>query len=194
MPKDKDPGAGYERGAPLPDLTKLHERHNITEPVCGGFAEAAAVCFSRHHRPAIDVEVSRPDGAPVVRSLNWVLPNEVVRATWGNRDDTTRDAAYAISLAAVEIEAGLVARSRADIRTGADWYVGAPGDPSDLEDALRLEVSGVDAGDRRAITSRVRSKLKQLAAGSSDKLGLVCVVGFLERLVVIRRMKDSEEE
>lgn len=194
MPEGKNSEASYERGAPLPDLTKLHERHNISQHLCGGFAEAAAVCFSRHHEPEVDLEVSRPEGAPVIRSLGWVAPDEVVRASWANRDDTTRDGAYAVSLAAVETEVGLVARSRADVRTGADWYVGPPGDPSDLEDALRLEVSGVDAGDRRAVSARVRSKLKQIAAGCSDKLGLVCVVGFLERLVVIRRMDDAEEE
>lgn len=130
----------------------------------------------------------------MIRSLTWVPPTEVVHASYANRDDATRDGAYAVSLAAIESETGLLACSRADIRTGADWYVGPTGTFEDLEeDALRLEVSGVDAGDRRTVMSRVRAKLAQAAAGESDKRALVCVVGFLTKLVVIRRLDEQED-
>ncbi len=194
MPDDSEQQSRRsERGAPLPDLCQLHERHGITKHLCGGLAESAAVCLSRHHNPAVDVEVNKPDRTALVRSLAWTPPNQVVRASYANRDDATRDGAYSVSLAAVEAEMGLLACSRADIRTGADWYVGPTGHLEDLEDAFRLEVSGVDAGDRGTVMSRVRTKLAQAAAGDCDKRALVCVVGFLAKLVVIRRLEDQGE-
>jgi hypothetical protein len=193
---DGDEGGeiSYERAGPLPDLTSLHERHRLTRHLCGEMAESASVCLSRHHaRPSVDVELAKPRGAPVIRSLAWVPPDEVTLQSYANRDDATRDGAYSVALAAVEVELGLLARSRAETRTGADWYVGPPGHFDDLEDALRLEVSGVDSGDRRMVMARVRTKVAQARAGDSDKHALACVVGFLSRLVVIRRVEDQEE-
>ena len=44
--------------------------------------------------------------------------------------------------------------------TGADYYVAPPNNaPEDLEDCLRLEVSGVDRGPETAIRQRLRAKL-----------------------------------
>ena len=61
----------------------------------------------------------------------------------GNADDATRDGAYSLSLAAIESTLNLVAISRAETRSGADYYVGAP-DAVNLEDAFRLQISGTD--------------------------------------------------
>ena len=70
--------------------------------------------------------------------------------------------------------------------TGADYYV-APGDtaPDDLEDWLRLEVSGVDRGPESTIGQRLRAKLDQAAVGNSNLPALAGVVGFRARLIMV---------
>jgi len=42
-------------------------------------------------------------------------------AAWANADDATRDGAYAIALGALEAGFGLLATSRAETLTGADY-------------------------------------------------------------------------
>lgn len=185
---DKAEGPAPDDG-PLPDLRQLHERHpGLTPEVCSSFAQAAEVALSRHGEPPCEVVV-RSKGAPRKRPLNWLTPDERARRAWANRDDTTRDGAYSVSLAAVETELGLVAVSRADIKTGADYFIAPAGAP-DLEDADRLEVSGVNEGARAAVQARVRQKLEQAAAGQSDRRAVVSVVGFKERVVVLERLDD----
>ncbi|MBI4455778.1 MAG: hypothetical protein HY644_07755 [Acidobacteria bacterium] len=47
-------------------------------------------------------------------------------------------------------------------------YIGSPGTGTeDLEDCLRLEVSGVDAGDSTILNSRLQSKVKR--GGPTDQ-------------------------
>jgi hypothetical protein len=63
-----------------------------------------------------------------------------------------------MSLVAIEVTRGLVAVARAQTRTGADYYLGAPGEPmEDLEANFRLEVSGIDEGREAAINRRIVS-------------------------------------
>ena len=89
-------------------------------------------------------------------------------------------------LAAVELADDLVAVRRAETMTGADYYVAPMGNsPDDLEDCLRLEVSGVDHGPESAIGQRLRAKLAQAAAGNSNLPALACVVGFKARLIML---------
>jgi hypothetical protein len=133
------------------------------------------------------------DGKESVRSLQWSAPDDTAQRSWGNRDDATRDGAYVVSLAVVEQELGLVALSRADIRTGADWYIGRPGSP-DLEEAFRLEVSGVDEGDAADIRRRLRRKEDQAARGDSFLPAYAGVVGFREAAVLVSLVGDPRRE
>jgi hypothetical protein len=110
--------------------------------------------------------------------------------SYANRDDATRDAAYGVSIAAAESELGMLAISRAEHRTGADYYIQAESDWTsadrvDLETAYRLEVSGVDRGSDSVIRSRVRTKVKQLQDGDSDLPGIAAVVGFSQLQVIL---------
>ena len=174
-----------ERREPLPPLVSLHERHRgLTPAVCASYAEAASVCLSRHHEPPRDLRLTTPETR--VREINWAKPDARTRDAWANRDDATRDGAYSVSMAAVEAELGWLAVSRAETRTGADYYVGPPG-AVDLESAFRLEVSGVDEGDDAVVAHRVSDKIRQTREGSSSLPAIASVVGFKAALVVIRR-------
>ncbi len=132
-------------------------------------------------------------GTESVRSLKWSAPDETAKLSWRNRDDATRDGAYVVSLAVVEHELGMVALSRADTRTGADYYVGRPGS-HDLEEAFRLEVSGVDEGGRSDVRRRLRTKKDQAARGESFLPAYASVVGFREAAVLVSLVEGCKSE
>jgi hypothetical protein len=73
----------------------------------------------------------------------------------------------------------MVAVSRAETRTGADYYLGAfDAALDDLETSIRLEVSGTDEGSASVINSRLKRKLAQASMGRSNLPAMVSVVGF----------------
>jgi hypothetical protein len=103
----------------------------------------------------------------------------------GKRGRCTEAAAYAIALAALEVMRGLVAVSRAETRTGSDYYLGQRNTTlEDLEVSFRLEVSGTDAGGSSVINSRLRQKLEQARKGKSNLPAIASVVGFAALRVV----------
>lgn len=174
----------------LPELPNLHKRHRgLTPAVCASYAEAAGVCLSRHHYPPRSLSLTTPTGGGA-REVDWKQPSKRTRDAWANRDDATRDGAYGVSLAVVEAELGWVAVSRAETRTGADYYVGPRGS-TDLEEAHRLEVSGVDDGDEATVTRRVGEKVRQALDGKSNLPAIASVVGFKAALVVVREASDA---
>jgi hypothetical protein len=177
----------------LPALrTVKAPRHpGVSNAVCEALSEAAEVCLARHHTPprtSFQVEFS---GEELVRYLAWSVPNETAQLSWRNQDDATRDGAYIISLAIVEHELGMVALSRADTRTGADYYIGRPS-ANDLEGAFRLEVSGVGNGGQVKIRRRLRQKLDQASRGDSFLPAYASVVGFREATILVSLVEDSK--
>lgn len=173
-------------------ITALAERHpGLTPAVGDGYAEAARVCLARHHQPpsvfAIDVA-----GVGTENALAWEAPDDRTARAWANESDATRDGAYAVSLAAVEVREDLVAMRRAETLTGADYYVAASGsDPDDLEHSFRLEVSGTDSGDMGVVRQRLMQKQAQARAGRSNLPAIAAVVGFKAIAVAIARVEDQ---
>ena len=105
----------------------------------------------------------------------------------------TMNGAYGVSLAAVEVEAQLVAVRRAETLTGADWYVAPMGtEPDDLESCFRLEVSGVNIGGRSVVDARLQQKIAQTRRGTSNLPAIAAVVGFKERAVAIQKVSDEK--
>lgn len=170
----------------LPDLRSLRDpRHpGITDALCEAMSEAAEVALDRHHSPPETAFAVSCGGSERRRTLEWGPPTEAMRRAWNNRDDTTRDGAYIVAIAAVEAEMGLVALMRAESRTGADYYVGEVGS-SDLEEALRLEVSGVDSGDLSTVRGRLKQKVQQTREGRSNLPAMAGVVGFREAVILV---------
>ena len=179
----------------LPDLRSVREpRHpGISEGVCAAFSEAAEVALARHHEPPTTLFSVMSEGSVAPRLLSWTAPTPVTLRAWNNVDDATRDGAYILVIAAVEAELGMVALRRAETRTGADYYVGPP-DTHDLESALRLEVSGVNAGGGRILRARVKQKIAQARRGVSNLPAMAGVVGFKEAAILLNHVDDSDRE
>jgi hypothetical protein len=125
----------------------LDARHPGLNPHAAGFlSDAARVCFHRHHRPPIEIS-NHNESAVLNAGIEWPEPDARCLASHGNRDDATRDGAYACVIAAIELTNGLLTVGRAQTKTGADYYSAAPGTSvGDLENAIRLEVSGLNEG------------------------------------------------
>jgi len=76
--------------------------------------------------------------------------------------------------------------SRAETLTGADYYVAPRGtDPDDLENCLRLEVSGTHLGANE-VKRRLAQKVRQAQKGKSNLPALAAVVGFRSKLISMK--------
>ncbi len=174
------------------NLEGMHERHRaLTLHIAGSYQEAASVCLSRHHTPPIQITLS-DNGTDSPADLSWTPPDVRTRDAWANATDTTEAGAYGCVIAGVEELRQLVAVRRADTGTGADYYIGPPGaGETDLEDCVRLEVSGVDAGDRREVARRALQKVQQAREGHSSLPALAGVIGFSARLLMIQDVQET---
>ena len=84
----------------------------------------------------------------------------------------------------------MVAVRRAETLTGADYYIGVAGHPTDdIEELKRLEVSGIDKGDDPAIAQRLKEKVHQAAVGKSNLPAIACVVGFKAARIVMQSVE-----
>lgn len=174
-------------------LESLHDRHpGLTVSLSGTFFEAASVCLNRHHASPVDMTIAC-NGSSSKKSVEFAEPDIRVLSAWANDIDTTEWGAYGVCLAAVEVEEELVAIKRAETLTGADWYVAPIGtEPDDLERCYRLEVSGIDAGDRSTVQTRLLQKVEQTRRGASNLPAIASVVGFKERAIAIQKVSDHE--
>lgn len=170
----------------------MHERHaGLTQPIAATYEEAASVCLDRHHLSPIELLLF-DNGVASRAQISWAKPGARTVGAWANKTDTTEAGACACVIAAVEHLRGLLALRRADTGTGADYYVALPGAcENDLENCLRLEVSGVDSGSEREIAKRVLAKIAQAARGDSNLPALAGVIGFRAKLLIVRDVRDK---
>ena len=166
-------------------IQDLDARHpGLTTGVALGFREAAEVCLDRHHSPPTVLTADR--GKQMNAIADWQSPDERTKHAWANEIDTTEAGAYCVALAAIELTDDLVAVRRAETHTGADYYVAPRGtSPGDLEEAFRLEVSGMDEGNQTSVKTRLRQKLEQTARGRSSLPAIAAVVAFSPPQVAI---------
>jgi hypothetical protein len=127
----------------------LSQRHSgISDGISDSYSEAACVCLDRHHKSPADFRLQDNDTDDTA-GVEWVRADERIRGAWANEDDATEAGAYGIAIAAIEALRGLVAVRRAETRTGADYYLGEPGNmPEDLEAASDLR-SQVQTGETK---------------------------------------------
>lgn len=176
--------------AELP-IHQMDQRHpGLTQATAEHQTEAARVCLDRHHTPPTTFVIQDTKQA-VGTVVNWTPTDARTRRAWGNERDTTEYGAYACALAAVELACGLVSVSRADTGTGVDFYM-APPDASvdDLENHIRLEVSGVGRGDAAVVVRRLADKLKQAKKGKSNLPAMAGVVGFPARRIRLAPLEE----
>jgi hypothetical protein len=174
------------------NLENMHERHRaLTPAIAASYREAAEVCLSRHHVPPLEVTLS-DNGSDTSGEVSWKIPDDRTHDAWANDTDATEAGAYGCVIAGLEEIRGLFAVRRAETGTGADYYLGAVGaGVHDLEDCSRLEVSGVDAGDRSLVARRLGQKIRQASEGRSSLPALAGVFGFLAKLLMVGDVPES---
>jgi hypothetical protein len=177
-----------EMGIPLLPLIDMEERHSgLTKAIADYICEAAQVCFDRSHSPPQDFDIFAEQSEKKAKVV-WKQPDEKCLRAWANKDDATRDGAYACALAASELCLGLYAVSRAETLTGADYYIAESTAPiKDLENCFRLEVSGTDS-DKYEVKRRLNSKIRQAKEGKSNLPAYAAVVGFRVKLISIQKV------
>lgn len=176
---------------PFLPLEKMEERHiGLTPALAGCYYEAAQVCLDRSHSPPQEFDLFG-DTFEKKALVRWNTPDERCKRAWANKDDATRDGAYACAIAAAELCLSLFAVRRAETLTGADYYIG-PGEESadDLEDCFRLEVSGTDL-NRYEVRRRLNTKVKQAEQGKSNLPAFAAVVGFRVKLISMQKVDNK---
>lgn len=171
-------------------LENLAERHvGLTRTLAETYLEAARVCFDRHHTSPQLFILKQPDLEQKIK-VEWVATDERTKRAWNNRDDATRDGAYAVALATCDLVLALFAVRRAETLTGADYYI-APANQAedDLEGWSRLEVSGTD-GNISEVNRRLKIKLKQAQEGNNNLPALAIVVGFQVKLIAMQKVEE----
>jgi hypothetical protein len=173
-------------------LHDMHERHRgLTQAIAASYEEAASVCLNRYHAPPVEITLS-DNGTEMTAEVLWVIPNARTIGAWANTTDTTESGAYCCVIAGVELLRNLFAVRRAETGAGSDYYVGPQGSgQSDLEDCLRLEVSGVSAGDHKEIRKRLSEKVAQAQRGDSSLPALAGVIGFSAKLLVVQDVREE---
>jgi len=173
-------------------LDAMHERHRaLTPAIAGAYEEAASVCLSRNHASPVEITLS-DNGSEAAAEIAWIEPDSRIRDAWANATDATENGAYGCVIAGIELLRHLFAVRRAETRTGADYYVGPTGSgEEDLDDCLRLEVSGVGSGDRRDVTTRLLAKVRQAQQGESSLPAVAGVIGFAARLLMVKDVGES---
>lgn len=168
---------------PLRDMANRHR--GLTAALAESYLEAARVSLARHHSSPQEFVIQHGADRRAVL-VEWVPPDDRCLRAWANVDDATRDGAYAFALAAIESALELYAIRRAEILTGADYYI-APLDHTgeSLENCFRLEVSGTNL-DERELYRRLQDKVEQAREGESNLPALVAVVGFRVKIVAIQ--------
>lgn len=177
---------------PTLPLMNLDDRHTgLTKPIAECFCEAAFVCLDRNHASPQDFILAGDDFEKKAM-VYWVSPNGRCKRAWANKDDATRDGAYACAIAATELCFGLYAIRRAETLTGADYYVGTDPDSTvDLEDCLRLEVSGTDM-DVYELNRRLKNKVHQAVVGKSNLPAIAAVVGFRVKKILMKNVREEK--
>ena len=170
----------------------MHERHRaLTASIAGSYQEAASVCLNRHHEPPVQIRTD-DNGTEDSAEVTWITPSSLLQDAWANVIDTTEMGAYGCVLAGVEELRGLLALRRAETGTGADYYIGpAWAGQDDLEDCIRIEISGVDKGNDIAVKKRLLEKVRQASEGNSSLPALAGVIGFSARLLILKDVPDK---
>ena len=175
---------------PVLPLAQMANRHyGLIEPIAESYVAAARVCLDRHHQSPILIGIQNLT-AEIRAKVQWDKADDRTRGALNNEIDTTEAGAYACIIAAVELSEGLFAVRRAETSTGADYYVAPAGKGlDDLEDCLRLEVSGTDRGNKTAVQRLLQRKVQQAREGNSNLPALAGVIGFEVLTILIEHVR-----
>jgi hypothetical protein len=171
-------------------LSNMAERHSgLTPAVAEFYCEAARVCLDRHHSPPTSFAIV-DQNEEMFATVEWLPSDERIRLAHANEIDATEAAAYACAIASTELTRGLFAVRRAETLTGADYYLAPAGvELWDLEECIRLEVSGTDKGELATMMSRLSEKVAQAKKGRSNLPAMAAVVGFRVKRILLKEVE-----
>ena len=157
----------------------MHARHDgLTIGTSTSINEAARVCLNRHHDSPTELLIDH-EGVHTPASARWTAPTERELRGWADDIRATEHGAEACALAALELTQGLVAIERSRRGSGSDYVVAASAPlADDIEESMRLEISGSDHGSHAQLAYRLREKIDQLKRGRDIRPGWAVVVGF----------------
>ncbi|MEO1144550.1 MAG: hypothetical protein AAFY26_02990 [Cyanobacteria bacterium J06638_22] len=179
-----------ENNPPLLPLQNMAERHQaLTPSIANSYLEAARVCLDRHHISPKEFTLE-DDRVEAITRVEWVATDDRTQKAW-DRDDATEVGACALAIAAVELSRNMFAIRRAEKPTGADYYISLTNeDAEDLENCLRLEVSGTRS-DKAEVRKRLPIKIDQTRRGNSNLPAIVAIVGFQVRLILLHTVDEA---
>lgn len=171
-------------------FNELAQRHpGVSEGIAQAYDEAARVCLGRHHEPP-QTFVIKGDSKQLECIADWDTATSREKRAWNNTIDATEWGACGVALAAIELMFGLVAVARAETGTGADYLLDTPGKPFDnIEECLRLEISGMDRANASDLNDRVRRKINQTRRGKASQPARTAVVVFQSLIVAMSEVR-----
>jgi len=163
---------------PTLDLRELqHGMVGLSPEVGAEMAQAAAVCLEdQEHEPGTTVLTVRGDLAARY-ALDWTPVTEQMSRTWRDHAVATEQGAYAVAISVMRAAKGLAVTERSRRGTGFDFWLGLH-DSLFVQNAARLEVSGIRRGDNAAVRRRLREKAGQLQQRTRVPKGYAVVVEF----------------
>jgi hypothetical protein len=137
-------------------------------------ASAAAVCLEerKHHLGAV---ISVRGHCDVSFTLHWPETTDQIRREWADSQEATEEGAVAIAIVLSDMVTDYHVIERAYKGLGFDYWLGKKTDFL-LQNAARLEVSGIRRGDDQEIDARVKRKIKQTEQSRHLKLPAVVIV------------------
>lgn len=161
------------------NLDVLSQRVQLSSKRCDEFVEACKVCLEeQQHTSGVTLRIEGM--APRNYILRWQgsLSQEIFDS-WLDKEEATEHGACAIAFLIVLEIAQLKVIRRARKKTGVDYWL-APVDGDLLQDAGRLEISGIRKGKAAIVKGRVNQKLKQTKQSDTMQPSLPAYVVVVE--------------
>ncbi|MGA7731461.1 MAG: hypothetical protein WCD37_09335 [Chloroflexia bacterium] len=147
-------------------------------PTAGSFvAEACAICLtSQGHASGVELKVSGLTSDTFRVWWNLEVTDQI-RRSWG--DEATEHGACAVAFLLIPKMTGYTIIRRARTGTGVDYWLGYRESVNILQDAARLEISGIlRATNMNAVQSRSNMKKRQTEQSDGALPAYVVVVEF----------------
>lgn len=140
-------------------------------------AEAAAVCLEDRKHPS-GVRLPRTGLMRGDLHVEWQPVDEQNRRCYADMQEATERGACGVAILVVREATGMVVIERSKKGTGFDYWLGEKDYEGLPFNGMRLEVSGILAGTKTQIDSRVKQKKSQMEPTDHLATGFVAVVEF----------------
>jgi hypothetical protein len=161
------------------DLDTLQNGLPGISPTWGRFlAEASAVCLHHHnHVNGVHLRVTGSFQASLEMHWTIIIDDQVLRS-WADELELTEYGACGVAILAILKLAGFKVIRRARRGSRVDYWLAKANDDPPFQEAARLEVSGILAGDQAELSKRTREKITQTQRSSNALPAYVVVVEF----------------